>query len=380
MKIYTCAAAGLCAFVLAWGNLANAADRASVPGQFSVTDVQPQESSPFKAEQNSDSPSDSGEKSSADPAVKLTTPACDTCGKACGCEGCGDCCCCGPAWTFDADAVFFTRSRARERALVLNPAANVDNVLLTGHDLSFSDYEAGPRLSATRRLQSGWDLEVTYFQIDGWRSSDYFANLNNVMVGDNQAVESLDTSVVYGSALYSGEFLVHRQLNCWLNVSAGFRIMELDDKLTTSGTDPNMLENIFTSTRAYNHLYGLQLGADVSLFNHGDRFTLDGIAKVGAYNNRITQSSTIFVDQSLTNGVNDSADHTALVGEFGIMAKYRITCHLAARAGYEVLFLDGVGLAPEQVDKNDFANNTAGVNTHGHVLYQGATLGLEATW
>ena len=89
-----------------------------------------------------------------------------------------------------------------------------------------------------------------------------------MFVGNNEAVLSCEnTDVVDGTALYSGEILLHRQIACWLNLSGGFRMLELDDKLTTSGQDvagglgQNLDNNIFTSTRVFNHLYGLQIGA-----------------------------------------------------------------------------------------------------------------------
>ena len=78
----------------------------------------------------------------------------------------------GPCWTVTADALFLHRSATRGPSLLVDPLGNVDP--LKSSDLTFST-EAGPRLSVIRHGSCGWDFEVNYFGIDGWKSQTEFA-------------------------------------------------------------------------------------------------------------------------------------------------------------------------------------------------------------
>jgi hypothetical protein len=62
--------------------------------------------------------------------------------------------------------------------------------------------------------------------------------------------------------------------------------------------------------------------------------------------------------------------------------KYRVRDGLALKAGYEVLWLDGVALAPGQIQETLTTQSSApvhalGVNSGSSVLFQGFTAGLE---
>jgi len=73
----------------------------------------------------------------------------------------------------------------------------------------------------------------------------------------------------------------------------------------------------------------------------------------------------------------------AFASEASLQVKYQLTNGLALKAGYEVLWLDGVALAPGQIHETYTAPTTPpnvralGVNCRSNVLFQGATFGLE---
>lgn len=76
---------------------------------------------------------------------------------------------------------------------------------------------------------------------------------------------------------------------------------------------------------------------------------------------------------------NDSA-----VGETGLRCKYQVTNRLALRAGYELIWLEGVALAPGQIQKTYtttkvFENTVQalGVNCNSGAFYHGTTVGSE---
>ena len=75
-----------------------------------------------------------------------------------------------------------------------------------------------------------------------------------------------------------------------------------------------------------------------------------------------------------------ATSHAAFAGEAGLQVKYQLTKGLALKAGYEALWLDGVALAPGQIQETltTLTSVTAlGVNCRSSALFQGGTVGLE---
>ena len=73
-----------------------------------------------------------------------------------------------------------------------------------------------------------------------------------------------------------------------------------------------------------------------------------------------------------------NGNHAAFVGELGVSASYQFTNVWSVWAGYGVLWLSGVALAPDQLDYN-LGGGTV-LDSRGNVLYHGGHLGLEARW
>jgi hypothetical protein len=88
------------------------------------------------------------------------------------------------------------------------------------------------------------------------------------------------------------------------------------------------------------------------------------------------------LDQSL--GVDYAAaasdNHAAFVGELGFTAVYQLSPHWSLRAGYQMLWLEGVAVAAEQVPAIDLLAGLAAVDTTGSPFYHGANVGLEFVW
>ena len=77
--------------------------------------------------------------------------------------------------------------------------------------------------------------------------------------------------------------------------------------------------------------------------------------------------------------MNQRDNNTAFLGEIGLVGVYQLTDTIALRAGYQLMWLDGVALASEQVQASNFATGT-GADVHGDVFFHGALLGVEAQW
>ncbi len=149
---------------------------------------------------------------------------------------------------------------------------------------------------------------------------------------------------------------------------AGFRWAELREDFSAGRIlDSEYL--LVGDVKTVNNLYGAQVGADAMLWQCGC-FSINSLGKVGIYGNHAEQSSFSAVGNQ-PELFSASTNHTAFIGELGLQARYQLSQRLALRAGYELLWLDGVALAPAQ-----YANMN-GIDSNATVFYHGATAGLE---
>jgi hypothetical protein len=134
----------------------------------------------------------------------------------------------------------------------------------------------------------------------------------------------------------------------------------------------------FWNAGTTNNLYGVQLGLDGKILEFG-RFSLDGRITIGLFDNNAEQSTGVSIAK-VVHPTTATANGVAFVSEASLQLKYRVMQGLSLKAGYEVLWLVGVALAPGQI-KETFASPSVvralGVNHGSNVLFHGATFGLE---
>jgi hypothetical protein len=252
--------------------------------------------------------------------------------------------------------------------------------LLNANDFR-QGFHGGPRLDLIRHGDCGYDLELLYFQIDGWSDSKLFAGDPDTLLftapgplfATNPLGEPMEWD--YSSQLYNAEFNVRWSPMCRLTMLAGFRWMELREDLNGgnlfTGVTPPVLFS-FWDTNTKNNLYGFQIGADGLLLDRGC-FSIDGLIKAGIFGNHAEQSTIA----AGTGPFEASTNHTAFLGEVGLQCKYQATCHLSLRGGYEAIWLQGVALAPGQIAETNIVSGEIGINSNSGVFYHGATAGLE---
>jgi hypothetical protein len=181
----------------------------------------------------------------------------------------------------------------------------------------------------------------------------------------------------YTSALYNGELNLRRPCTDWLTLLAGFRMVELDEHYRADGAYGSFApETASVATNTYNHLYGIQIGAEGEVYNMGGPLVISGLCKAGVYGNCARQNAHRAVG-SLYDSLEANRDQASFLGEVGIAATYALTKRLAFRASYEAIWLTGVALAPEQIGSTDFRGGVATVNTDGGLFYHGGGLGFE---
>ncbi len=277
-------------------------------------------------------------------------------------------------WSFTADTVALQRTNTRNQPLLEN--SDGDDLLNARH-LNFP-VEMGFQLGAVRHGPCGWDLELGYFQLDGWEANAFVPGESLMATdvhGENFVVENAQTR--YTSAIHFGEINLRREWLDGLTLSAGFRMGELDELYSSHGTGAYVPVPVTLGVNTFNHLYGFQLGADYEFYNMGGPLRVSALCKSGIYANsasqRIRQVYTGFTDQTLEAKHNQAA----FMGEAGLLATYQITKHWGFRASYSAVWLEGVALAPEQISVTDFTAGTADINMNGGVFYHGGGLGLE---
>jgi hypothetical protein len=174
----------------------------------------------------------------------------------------------------------------------------------------------------------------------------------------------------------------------------GFRYFNVDEQLHLHGSGtyafdalpvPNteaITGDYYLNTR--NNMYGFQLGAELMerdcRWEYGFRF------KVAPMMNVVEGSSQLSTS-SLGNVVLPPWVTTTQIAadiDLGAVATYKIHPNVAIKAGYDIAWLTGVGLAPEQIRSGSniasllSTGSSQTPNTHGTIFYQGLTLGL--TW
>ncbi|MCX5716012.1 MAG: BBP7 family outer membrane beta-barrel protein [Candidatus Omnitrophica bacterium] len=332
-----------------------------------------------------------------------------------------------PRWTVSAEAIVFDRVGTDSQTLVERiPGTEAFNSVkatagteaLNSTDLK-QGFCPGFRLGAAYHVDSNHDLLLSFFRISDWDSTKSVGPDNPlnwlVMRAPGGFFQTQDFSYQsmtwdYSAKLDNAEFNVQKKISSRITMLAGFRWLQLHENLqgttppadifqpTWKSTNPeytlNDVANITTGTSApvyppfwntstTNDLYGLQIGAGGKLFERG-RFSIGGLIKIGGYWNHASESTGVSIAKVVYTA-DASTNHAAFVGDAALQCKYQITRQLTLKFGYQALWLDGVALAPGQIQETystyaPVAVTALGVNSDSNVLFHGATAGLELSF
>jgi hypothetical protein len=304
----------------------------------------------------------------------------------CGCNMC-------PCTYGVVEALILQRNIAGGSTPLVLDAAN-GTTLLTMNDLRFP-VAGGLRAYFGHRFRDSWAWELGYFGLYNATTSagvagnlslpSDFAGLNVFFGADNVAVN-------YATNINGAEFNL---VNCccandfcgctsvWNSVEwlSGFRYLRIGDTMAIDAAraDVGGIERGFYDMQAVNNLYGGQVGA--RLRRCWGLWSLEGTAKAGLFYNDATQSQTV-VDfpNFLVRQTTSSSQNLAFLGELNCTLVRQITNYWYLRGGYNLIWIDGIALAPNQLDFS--LTNTSGTttNTGGTMFLHGANLGLEARW
>ena len=312
-------------------------------------------------------------------------------------------------------AMFLQRTpQFSNQPIVVDPT--VDSTLLSTSDLNFN---VDPGLQATIGMRSigGRTVELDYFglfegnasAVVGAPNANAFLTFPNNLVG-NVFVDMDQVSVNYTSSVQS---VAVNLISCFggcdtacdscdgcdgcdgfgnggggarcrsLSWFAGFRYLNVSERLDLQAqrNDINGVENGSYNIRTRNNLYGAQLGARMRRTQ--GRFGWDGAGFGGIFGNDAnqTQSVTDFPNFALRPSVSSNQGGAAFVGGGNTSGLFRLNNVWNLRAGYNVMWIEGLALAPDQLDY-DFAAAQGGsqLNNNGGMFLHGVNVGLAANW
>jgi hypothetical protein len=311
------------------------------------------------------------------------------------------------------EALFMTRDpRFTDRPIVVDP--NTNTTFLSTSDLDFG-FDPGLRATLGMLLYDNRTLEFSYFGLFEEESSSValapdpgaFLIFPDNFAG-NVFVDMDRVRARYSSELHSFEVNLPSCCGCCDQCSdqcgccgaqnqcgrgnlrcrsvewfAGFRYLHLGEEfdIAAQRTVGGLIEEGAYNIRTTNNLYGGQLGARLRSWVNRFGGELTGKAGIYGYDAEQTQSVTDFPNFALRPTVSNSGGGVAFLGEINLSAFYRLTDVWSVRAGYNTMWIEGLALAPDQLDFN-FADATSGaqLNDGGGMFLHGASAGVEARW
>lgn len=319
---------------------------------------------------------------------------------------------CAPRWyDITVDAMYLKRDETSRQVNFTADGPGPDpNIIMSTDDLNF-DEQIGFRFNAAVQVLSTATAEFTYFGLFSWNSTDSRADPAGGLFspisqfaqfppgGFPQTDNAIFHSIAYSSSFDNFELNFRRRYtapNCRVQASflAGVRYFYLleDFRHFTEGldTDPVMVGNqagtMDYNIRARNSLTGFQVGGDLwSTVVPGIK--AGGELKAGVFGNYGNQTTVILATEpDATYNENADMNDIAVMADANLMVIWRVNPNWTLRAGYFMMYVDGVALAPEQFNSTAPPNlvspslRTQETNDNGSAFYHGGFAGLEWQW
>jgi len=339
--------------------------------------------------------------------------------------------CCAPCPTVYgyAESLFLQRTNCSdEQPILVNlrrpdgsvAPPNEGTPVLSTRDLDFG-FDPAVRVLLGHRLHDGWALEGGYLGFWDADTSAYTEAPNDAAIytfpgglGTVNVPSDFDRVwTSYSSAVHSGELnLVHCNGCCepcgkglgewdskdkgsnvvspcqtfeWL---VGVRYLNLTEDLkiygereqTTGGGDTGIESSIYDIGTS-NNLYGAQAGARFRRWGQKLGWEATGKAGLFASDTQQEQYVTDYPDGFLVRPLTSASDDgVAFVGELNLTGIYRLNDVWNLRAGYNLMWITGVALAPDQLDFSGELPAGNQISSNGGLFLHGVSCGLEARW
>ena len=356
---------------------------------------------------------------------------CNACALGPCCAVCGGGCCCPDDWYFKQGIRILSRSKPRGIGTTweLNGTTGVFATKMDTRGIGF-DSAAGYTATIGHYLGRDTDnrdhfVEFTYWGMNAWSDSqtaygdriDYvggvtagnlFSQFEESVGGFNRAEEQViwyksqmnnyevnvrlrprgreDRLVLHSNGRWRREC----QPGDYTSYLIGLRTLSIDERfyfrssgmVDDNGVQSNVNGDYDIDT--HNDLFGFQIGGDY--IHRQCKWQWGFRGKTGLFMNFADQNSRILTsapgDPFATTQLNiaDYArrDVISLLAEVGFVGNYKIRPNIILSAGYDLMWVTGLALAPEQLTFDTVPTNE--INKNGHVYSHGLTLELEWTW
>jgi hypothetical protein len=337
---------------------------------------------------------------SEEPSAVAPKKSCEeSCDASCA-PSCGEGICCNmcPSVYGVVEGLFLKRTDGHPNRTILIDA-NTQETLVSSSDLDF-DFAPGVRALFGVHLCDCWSVEFGYFGLfDSRASLEYVRPNQNVDVtlpgplgvASNVFHDGVRVRVDYLSRLQGAE-VNFPCCCCWEDCCGeyvgsrewfvGFRYLSLREDLRISGekTVGSLVETGYYDVNSRNDLFGAQLGG--RLRRCYGKYSWEATGKAGIFGDQAGQEQ-VFVDYPnflLRPPVSGNGGNVAFVGELNLTGIYQLNETWGLRAGYNLMWIEGVALAPAQLDYTFLSTSGTGLNTGGGLFLHGVNVGLEARW
>ena len=249
------------------------------------------------------------------------------------------------------------------------------------------DAQAGIELAIRKGWSPGTTGELIYFGLHNWsESSSVQDNGQSLFVPFSFGGAFLDDfedsfiqGFTYGTEIHNAEANIRCELTPTVAILGGFRYFQVLEAFHLfsvdepgAGSDVG-LYHVDTS----NHLLGLQIGGDL-LMPLTDRVEIVGTLKTAAFAN-IANHDTLLVNDNapFASGGAATTGLSALV-DANLLIRYAVH-KLQFQAGYRVLMVSGLAVAPDQLDfsiNEDPAAVIGDIDHQGTIVFHGPWAGV----
>jgi len=212
-------------------------------------------------------------------------------------------------------------------------------------------------------------------------------------IGGLLTVEGEAATVRYNSVINGAELNLFTTSTEWRNHSAswmtvdwlaGFRYVGVEDQaaiLVDCCVDGDGRVPVSYAASTRNNLFGAQVGNRTRWT--WENWAFEGWAKAGLFGNAQEQIQPPLVDVfnfPLRQAISTTGGQAAFVGDLNASIVYRLTEVWGIRAGYNLMWIDGLALAADQFDFTNTDVSGTALVTGGGIFMHGANFGLEARW
>ena len=314
---------------------------------------------------------------------------------------------CDPNWYGSGELLALWRDANDNRPFATLGA--LGPVALSTSDLD-REAAAGLRVMLGKSLGPWYRIEASYFGSYTWSSDAAVRNLDpndqagvgNLYspfsnFGDPAGIVGLDyndfASIRLTSRMNNGEVNLRRRILMRpgyyeSSFLLGARYMDITERFNyfTEGTTPGpAITSNDVAIHTRNKLIGFQVGL-LSQFLFQPRCWLDFTMKGGIFQNRTSLDRNYTISDvggpatSFTGA--DTRNGTSFVGDLSLQVNYQFARHWTFFAGYNVMWVTGVALAPRNFTDSDalLVFGPTIVDNSGTITYHGPNFGVTATY